>query len=213
MLALVLIASASLARPPRIIDRPLPFDAHRAQLTLDYIRAHYDSSARSIAIDPVMIVIHATETPSVDSTLRLFDPDELPPSRTDIQRGGILNVSSHYLVDRDGTIYRLLADTIMARHVIGLNRAAIGIENVGGDADLTPEQVRSDVSLVRMLLRKHPRIRYLIGHLEYTRFRGTPLWEERDPGYLTPKTDPAPAFMTRVRAALRSSHLASVYSR
>lgn len=44
-----------------------------------------------------------------------------------------LNVSTQFLVDRDGTIFRLLPDTTFARHVIGLNHLAIGIENIGCD--------------------------------------------------------------------------------
>jgi N-acetylmuramoyl-L-alanine amidase len=190
-----------LGAPYRIVDRPLPFDAHRQALTLDYIRAHYDSTATSIRITPRMIVIHATETPTLDSTLRLFAPDELPAFRADIARGGRVNVSSQYLVDRDGTIYRLMPDTIMARHVIGLNRIAIGIENVGGGpyGPLNNTQLAADRWLVRQLHRAHSSIEYLIGHFEYTRFQSTPLWEEGDATYRTPKTDPGADFMVRLR--------------
>jgi len=204
---------ADLARA-QIIDRPIPFSAHRRQLTLDYIRTHYDSAARSIRFVPAMIVIHATETPSLDSTLALFEPEELPAFRADIARGGQLNVSSHYLVDRDGTIYRLLPDTLMARHTIGLNRIAIGVENVGGGpyGPLTDRQLSADRWLVRDLVRRYPTIRYLIGHCEYGRFRGTPLWEERDPTYLTPKTDPGGRFMARLRDALGRPVLAHRWS-
>jgi N-acetylmuramoyl-L-alanine amidase len=196
-------AGAPRAQPP-IIDRPIPFGAHRQELTLDYIRTHYDSSARSILITPRMIVVHATETPSLDSTLRLFEPDELPASRSDIVRGGILNVSSHYLIDRDGTIYRLLPDTVMARHVIGLNRIAIGIENVGGGpyGPLTNQQLAADRALIAQLMHRYPMIRWVIGHSEYGRFRHTSLWEERDSTYRTPKTDPGDAFMAALRQAL-----------
>lgn len=182
----------------------LPFGPRRAALTLEYIRLHYDPAAGSIRIVPRMIVIHATETPSLDATLQLFRPEELPPARSDIARGGAVNVSSHYLVDRDGTIYRLVPDTIMARHVIGLNRIAIGIENVGGGAygALTPRQLSADRWLVHELTARYPTIQYLIGHCEYGRFRHTPLWQERDPTYLTPKTDPGAEFMTQLRHAL-----------
>jgi N-acetyl-anhydromuramyl-L-alanine amidase AmpD len=193
-----------------IIEHPLPFESRRDKLTLDYIRAHYDSAARTIRITPRMIVIHATETPSLDSTLRLFEPAELPASRPDIARGGALNVAAHYLVDRDGTILRLLPDTVMARHTIGLNRLAIGIENVGGGpyGPLTAQQLAADRWLVRRLVDAHPTIRYLIGHCEYGRFRGTPLWEERDPTYITPKQDPGAAFMERLRRAMGPPALA-----
>jgi len=202
------------ASQARIIDRPLPFGPHRQQLTLDYIRAHYDPSATSIRISPRMIVIHATETASLDSTRQLFEPDELPAFRSDIARGGAVNVSSHYLVDRDGAIYRLVPDTIMARHVIGLNRIAIGIENVGGGAygPLNARQLAADRWLVQHLTRAYPSIRFLIGHCEYGRFRHTPIWEERDSTYITPKTDPGPEFMAQLRRALGRDTLADRYA-
>ena len=199
--------------PTRIIERLLPFGPHRQALTLAYIRAHYDSRATSIRISPLMIVIHATETASLDSTLRLFVPEELPAFRSDIARGGAVNVSSHYLVDRDGTIYHLVPDTVMARHVIGLNRIAIGIENVGGGpyGPLTNRQLAANRWLVRWLTRRHSAIRYLIGHSEYGRFRHTPLWEERDSTYITPKSDPGDAFMLELRRSLARPDLLERY--
>jgi len=193
-----------------IVDHRIPFGPLRQQLTLDYIHQHYDPAARTIRIIPRMIVVHWTDTPSVDSTLLLFTPDELPASRPDIVRGGPLNVSAHYLVDRDGTILRLVDDTLMARHVIGLNLIAIGIENVGGGASgpLTDRQLAADRWLVLDLLARYPTIRYLIGHCEYGRFRHTPLWEERDSTYITPKTDPGAAFMARLRQSVGRPDLA-----
>src|ERR1700677_2659450 len=91
---------------PVIHEQPIPFGADRRRLTLEYIQAHYDPSATSIAIQPTMIVVHFTETDSLATAYADFAPTELPPSRADIERGGRLNVSVHYLIDRDGTIYR-----------------------------------------------------------------------------------------------------------
>lgn len=212
-LSLLCAAAAASTAPPRIVERLLPFGPHRQELTLDYIRVHYDPAATSIRITPRMIVIHATETPSLDSTLRIFEPEDLPAFRSDIARGGALNVSSHYLVDRDGTIYHLVPDTLMARHVIGLNRIAIGVENVGGGpyGPLTARQLEADQWLVQRLVHRFPSIRYLIGHFEYGRFRHTPLWEERDSTYLTPKTDPGADFMTQLRHKLANPALDSMY--
>jgi N-acetylmuramoyl-L-alanine amidase len=196
----------AVASCPAIHAWPIPFGPDRQRLTLDYIRAHYDPSATTITIRPTMIVIHFTAIDRLDSVYATFAPTELPPTRGDIQRGGPLNVSAHYLVDRDGTIYRLLPDSLMARHVIGLNRLALGIENVGSDRrPLTRAQLRSNVALIRCLEAEHPAIRYLIGHSEYGAFRGTPLWQERDSTYFTTKDDPGAPFMRQLRAALNDS--------
>jgi N-acetylmuramoyl-L-alanine amidase len=197
---------------PAIVDRPIPFGRKRQALTLDYIRSHYDPAASSITIEPRMVVIHWTASPDALATLAAFRPATLPPSREEIRRGGKLNVSSHFLVDRDGTIYRLMPETWMARHVIGLNRLALGIENAGGpDHPLTAAQLRANAALVRHLVAKHPRVEYLIGHHEYGSFHGTPLWQERDPSYFTQKQDPGAEFMQRLRAELADLGLAGAY--
>jgi N-acetylmuramoyl-L-alanine amidase len=207
-LALVTTFCSSLAgnapklEPPRIVQRPIPFTALRRKLTLEYIRTHDDPTATNINITPRVIVAHWTNTKTLAATLAMFKPAVLSGSRTDIQRGGRLNVSAQFVVDRDGTIYQLMDDTLMARHTIGLNRVAIGIENVGGGAGfpLNKVQAQADAALVRYLVGKHPTIRYLIGHLESLRFRGTPLWRERDSTYYTVKSDPGADFMSRLRA-------------
>jgi N-acetylmuramoyl-L-alanine amidase len=197
------------AAQPRIVQRPIPFTALRRRLTLEYIRAHDDPKATDITITPRVIVAHWTNTKTLAATLAMFEPDLLSGSRTDIRRGGLLNVSAQFVVDRDGTIYQLMPETLMARHTIGLNRVAIGIENVGGGAGfpLDEAQVNADAALVRYLVRRHATIRYLIGHLEYLRFRGTPLWHERDPTYYTVKSDPGAAFMTQLRALVSDLRL------
>ncbi|PNY82819.1 N-acetylmuramoyl-L-alanine amidase [Deinococcus koreensis] len=146
-----------------------------------------------------MVVIHWTATSTLASALATLRPEVLS-GRADIRSGGRLNVGAHFLVDRDGTVYRLQNETTLARHVIGLNRSAIGIENVGSGS-LTAEQLRADTALVADLKARYP-IEYLIGHFESQRFMGSPLWEERQPGYLTHKSDPGEAFMKALRRAL-----------
>jgi beta-N-acetylhexosaminidase len=193
-----------------IVDRPIPFPAERVALTRAYIRAHYDRDVRDIRIVPRIIVLHWTGSESLEGDFRTFRPATLEGSRPELAGAGALNVSSHFLVDRDGTVYRLMPETWMARHVIGLNYNAIGIENVGGageEPDLTPAQVDADVALVRYLVRKHPTIHYLIGHHEYRVFEGHALWLERQPGYRTTKVDPGPAFMAAVRAGVADLRL------
>lgn len=146
-----------------------------------------------------MIVVHWTEVPTLEGSFMTFKPSRLK-GRPDIKEAGSLNVSAHYLVDRDGTVYRLMPDTLMARHVIGLNHCSIGIENVGGteDTPLTAAQLRSNVRLIRYLIRKYE-IEFLIGHYEYTRFERHPLWMESDSGYRTEKVDPGEEFMKEIR--------------
>ena len=155
-----------------------------------------------------MVVIHWTAVPSLEATFDVFNPVNLS-GRPELTGASSLNVSAHFLVDRDGTIFRLLPDTTFARHTIGLNYMAIGIENIGGpDAPLTKAQVKANAELIRYLYKKH-KINYLIGHHEYYDFQGTTLWKETDPNYITSKQDPGDKFMKRLRKKLSDLPLKS----
>ncbi|WP_309571417.1 peptidoglycan recognition family protein [Deinococcus sp.] len=193
-------AAPAAAPAPVISERyRIQFGPARTALTLAYIRQHYDPAATSIQFTPVMVVIHWTASHTLAAALAVLTPDTLS-GRADIRSGGALNVGAPFVVDRDGTIYRLIDKTLLARHTIGLNRAAIGIENVGS-GDLTAAQLKADTALVTYLNGKYP-LRYLIGHFEYGAFRDSPLWEERQAGYFTVKSDPGAAFMAALRAKL-----------
>lgn len=195
-----------------VVPLPLPHRWCRSRLTLEYVRERYDPQAASRRFVPRMIVLHWTELPDLAALWNAFRPARIPAARPELVRAGRVNVASQFVVDRDGAIYRLLPETAIARHTIGLNRAAIGIENVGGSAaPLTECQVRANAKLVTDLAARYPTIRYLIGHHEYGRFRGTPLWEERDPTYFTTKVDPGDEFMAAVRARVARLRLASEY--
>jgi N-acetylmuramoyl-L-alanine amidase len=195
-----------------IAYKPIPFGKSRRELTLDYIRTHYDPAATSFLIDPQMIVIHWTASSTAESAISAFRSEVLPASRPELLRGGRLNVSSHFVVERDGKIFQLMPENWMARHTIGLNRVAIGIENAGGpDLPLTEAQLSSNAALVRRLVRKYSRISFLIGHYEYKAFQGTPLWQERDPSYITGKLDPGPEFMEKLRELTKDLGLSSSY--
>src|SRR5262245_2466129 len=138
---------------PAIVDAPLAWSDERAALTLDYRKRHSDPAATDLAIDPHVIVLHWTDGNSAKATRAYFDNLRIEASRADLARAGAVNVSSHFLVDRDGTIYQLQPETRFARHCIGLNHIAIGVENVGDGAKypLTDAQVAADAALVRYL--------------------------------------------------------------
>jgi len=207
LLALALYACTS-SKTPEIVDKPIIFDEERTRLSLEYMREHYGIEAVTPVIDPTMVVVHWTAIPTFEDSYRAFYESRLPSSRTGIQDASALNVSVPYLIDRDGTIYQLMPDTLLGRHVIGLNHTSIGIENVGdGDQHpLTEEQYEANRALIRYLAEKYD-IQHVIGHHEYQRFRDHPLWLETDPNYLTEKSDPGDAFMNRLRSDLSDLNL------
>lgn len=189
----------------KIVDKPIIFNGERSDLTLDYLKNRYGLEQDNPNIVPRMIVLHWTAIPTFERSFNAFLNAKLPNWRPDIETVSGLNVSAHFLVDRDGSIYRLLPETTMGRHVIGLNHCAIGVENVGGtkDTPLTKAQLKSNIWLVKYLAKKYS-IEYVIGHHEYTRFEGHELWLEKDDGYRTKKSDPGDEFMQQVRNATKS---------
>lgn len=187
----------------KIIDKPVVFDHERDSLTLEYLEKRYNLIQKTPTITPKMVVVHWTVIPTLEKSFTAFNPAKLPNWRPEIVNASALNVSAQFLVDQDGAIYRLMPETNMARHVIGLNHCAIGIENVGGTGDklLTKKQLKSNIKIINYLKKKYPDIEYVIGHFEYTNFEGHELWLEKDDGYRTEKTDPGVEFLNEIKKA------------
>ncbi len=190
---------------PQAIQRPI-FDAERLQLTAEYSQRHY-GAATAVLNNPQMIVVHFTTIPTREKSLDFFRSPRIDHQiRWDISGGGEVNVSAHYLVDRDGTLYQLAAEDVLCRHIIGFNHTAIGIENVAVDADdLTLAQLEANAALISRIVQRQTSILYLLGHHEY-RDNTLPhyqLYREDDTTYrFTDKVDPGPSFMARLRVLL-----------
>lgn len=202
LLGLLLLVSC--ASPTfRTFYKPIVFDSERKELSLEYMKSRHNIEQVAPYITPKMIVLHWTAIPTIEQTFDAFNSPVLPGARSGIASASNLNVSSQFLIDRDGTIFQLLPDTAFARHVIGLNYCAIGVENVGSEKEpLTKAQLKANEALVRYLAHRYE-IEYLIGHYEYTDFVGHPLWREADVGYRTEKSDPGKAFMKKIRRKTR----------
>jgi len=198
---------------PFIIDKPIDFGKERIEMSKSYINKHYGLDVNSIEIVPKIIVLHWTAEMDFDKSFNRLKPQKLLTDRKDIAKASSLNVSAQFLVARDGTIYRLMPENWMARHVIGLNYSSIGVENVGGKGnkkdDLTQEQRKANVALVKYLKFKYPSIEYLIGHHEYRNMEKTSLWLERDKGYRTVKSDPGDKFMSDIHKEVTHLNLKS----
>nr|WP_315401565.1 peptidoglycan recognition family protein [uncultured Sphingobacterium sp.] len=197
------------AQTPTVIQKPIIWNAEREQLSLDYLKNRHGIVQQTAIIKPTMVVVHWTANNSVQATFNTFNP-VLLPGRPELRKASALNVSSQYVIDRDGTIYQFLPDTVFARHTIGLNYCAISIENIGGDKyPLTGKQLKANEKLIRYLKSKYP-IDFVIGHHEYRAFRKTKYWKETDPDYFTSKSDPGDAFMLKLRENLTDLKLLSL---
>lgn len=190
-----------------IKQTPIDFGKKRIELTKEYIKNHYGLEVKDIKIIPKIILIHYTMMETFDESFARFKPQTLLNTRPDIVKASTLNVSTHFMVDRDGTIHQLMPLDFMARHVIGLNYSSIGIENIGGvdhKEDLTPEQLKANIFLVNYLKKKFATIEYVVGHYEYRCFEyDNELWLEKDPEYRTDKRDPGNKFMRELRKNIK----------
>ena len=192
-----------------IIQLPINYSKERTELSIEYLKNRHGITQSTPVIKPVMIVLHFTDGGTIKSIHDYFNSPTIEDSRSINKRVSALNVGSQFLIDRDGKIYQLMPDNYLARHAIGLNYCAIGVENIGSDKNpLTEEQVIANASLVRHLTKKY-KIEYLIGHSEYTTFRNTALWKETDSKYITYKSDPGKKFMEGVRALTKDLNLKS----
>lgn len=175
-----------------IIDKPVLLTEYRSKLALDYSQMHYGEQIHTII--PQAIVIHWTASDNWEGVYNYFYGEEATTDR----EYGKLNLTSHFLVDRDGTIYRLTPEKNLNRHAIGLNWCSIGIENVGGVGgreDLTEAQLKANTELVKYLKDRHSSIKYLLGHYQQDHGKTVGIWKENIPGYYTGKSDPGPVFM------------------
>ena len=206
-----LVCTTKPIEPLQIIDKPIDFGPDRIAMTKEYIKSHYGKEVENIEIIPKIILLHWTAEMDFDKSFKRLQPEKLLSDRKDIVKASALNVSSQFMVARDGTIYRLMPENWMARHVIGLNYSSIGIENIGGKGnkidDLTPAQRQANIDLVFYLKAKYPSIEYLVGHHEYKQMEYTPLWLEKDKGYRTVKSDPGDKFMSDIRNAVECLNL------
>ncbi len=173
-------------------------------LIKEYSKTHYDINNIYIK-KPKIIVIHSTATRTLEGTINVFDSDYLM-GRNDIKDHGDINVSIHFIVDRDGTIYSYTPISVIARHVIGLNYTSIGIENVGFPDDLTEEQLLSNVKLINYLKKNIRSIKHVIGHFEYNDENAPhyKLMKSEDTNYLAKmRYDPSKLFVDSVREKIK----------
>lgn len=195
-------SSAAFAEEKIFVDNFILWTDKRDELIDEYTLKHYGKICREII--PQAVVVHWTAFGTLESNWKYFYAEEMPDDE------GRLNVASQFIVDRDGTIWRLMPETKFARHIIGYNHCAIGIENVGGydgREDLTEAQLAANVRLIKYLHEKYPTIKYVFGHYQQGKARASGLFIENVPDYYAIKTDPGPKFMRGLREQLESDGL------
>jgi beta-N-acetylhexosaminidase len=150
--------------PPRVTSRPIPFPDIRKQQMREYAQRHYGISDFRLR-NPRVIVQHFTVTDSFPPVFNTFARNAPDP-----ELGELPGVCTHYVIDKDGTVYQLVPTNIMCRHTVGLNWTAIGIEHVGrSDPQVmgNRRQLRASLRLTRGLQGRFGIVtRNVIGHNE-----------------------------------------------
>jgi beta-N-acetylhexosaminidase len=158
------LALARAIAPPREVAKPIPYGAERKADMADYAQRHYGFHDHRLR-DPRVIVQHYTVTSTFQPVFDYFSRNQPDPELNELP-----GICSHYVIDRDGTIYRLVPTSIMCRHTVGLNWTAIGIEHVGqSDAQVmgNRRQLAASLRLTRALQGRHGiPTRDVIGHNE-----------------------------------------------
>jgi beta-N-acetylhexosaminidase len=159
-----LMTLARTVAPPRVVSKPIPFPQHRRDEMRAYAKRHYGIDDYRL-VKPRVIVEHFTATSSFAPVFNTFASDS-----PDVELHELPGVCSHYVIDRDGTVYKLVSLKLMCRHTVGLNYTAIGIEHVGqSDAQVMGDarQRRASLRLTRMLQGRYGiTTRNVIGHNE-----------------------------------------------
>lgn len=188
---------------PVIVEKFVNWTENRERLTREYSELHYGFSITRI--EPQAIVIHWTAGSTFEAAYNMFYDEAM----TYGEDSGTVNVSSQFIVDKDGTIYQLMPENYMAKHAIGYNWCAIGIENVGGEngvENLTQAQLESNLELIRYLREKYPAIKYIFGHYQQVTARASGLFIENVPDYFAGKIDPGKIFMQQLKDNLQGEN-------
>jgi beta-N-acetylhexosaminidase len=141
LFALLTVVAVVPTKPP-VVSKPIPFSAARRAETTQYDKRHYGLETWRLT-KPRVIVEHYTANDSFSATWNTFASDAPDPELH--ERPG---TCAHFVIDRDGTIYQLVALNTVCRHTVGLNWTAIGIEHVGtSDASILSNRKQLAASL------------------------------------------------------------------
>lgn len=143
------VLTARAAPKPVIIDRPLPKMDERRRAMAEYSLRRYGKSEWRLT--PKQIVLHYTAGPTMISAWNTMATRGLGPNAS----GERPQPFSHFIVDADGRIYQVAPLSMRARHAVGVNHVAIGIEFVEPRSALRilrrPAQLAAGLRLVRWL--------------------------------------------------------------
>lgn len=160
------VQAAPPAGPPKpaVVWKPIPYGPKRKAEMAAYALRHYGIAGWRLTA-PRVIVEHAMSVGSFAAAYRVFSVDA-----PDSELRELPGDCAHFVIDRDGAVYQLVALDTMCRHTVGLNSTAIGIEHLGGsDREIldNPRQIASSLALTLWLMSRYRiSLGNVIGHNE-----------------------------------------------
>lgn len=147
---------------PDIVRKAIPYGPRRKDQMAAYSKRHYGKRAWKLEA-PSVIVQHYTAGLSFTSAWNHF-------ASNNRWNGESPGTCTHFIIDRDGTIYHLVPLGVRCRHVVGLNHVSVGIEHVGTSNRMVlrdRQQMRSSLRLTVWLIAKYGvNVGDVIGHAE-----------------------------------------------
>ncbi len=184
---------------PVIKDWLLPYREWESKDRTYFLRNY---GQNRLDLKPSMIVMHYTVVPSAETTIVALTNKK---------------VSVHFMVDTDGTVYRLLPTDRRCTGAYGVDHVALSVEMVARtESDLLSRtrQVFSSFCLVRHLMEEHGiPAKQVIAHYEVSEGRKrvpeyTDLHDHVYPDRYPPgetRLDPGPTYMSWLRAYLKEN--------
>ena len=174
-----------------------------------YFRRHYGDPR--LTFKPSMLVMHYTVVPSASATWNGFRRGaNMSAGDYGTVRG---HVSVQLMIDKDGTIYKLMPLNRRCTGAYGVNHVALSVEMVARtESDLLsrPEQVLSSFRLARYLMSRFDiPLKKVVSHAEVGRGEvpeyldlADSAWPDRYPPS-SARTDPGETYMAWLRKWLR----------
>lgn len=154
---------------PAFVKDPIPFGDARKRQMGRYSKRHYGRWSWRLT-SPAVIVEHYTDGTSYSGAWATM-------ASNSVHLGELPGTCSQFIIDTDGTIYRVVPLGIRCRHAVGMNARSIGIEHVGTSDQMVlgnRRQMRASLRLTLWLMvRFDINIGNVIGHNEtlYSRYR------------------------------------------
>ena len=147
---------------PRMKRKYIPFGQKRKLQMARYSQRHYGERRYRLR-HPRVIVEHYTDGPTMMSAWWTM-------ANNSKNLGESPGVCTHFIIGKQGRIYRIVPLHLRCRHTIGLNQTAMGIEHVGtSDRSVMGRKAQRKASyrLTLWLIAKFDiRVRNVIGHSE-----------------------------------------------